>query len=127
MAIQPRESRCRIGRAAEEGCESLDVADIVVAILLAEIARSCLRSCAGVVDCWASRSSRCSCLEVEVIGSSILKTGHQSVTACGNLIMRYGYPPAALPAQRAPASAGSFVKPFRPSTAHASGSSVNSS
>jgi hypothetical protein len=30
--------RCRIGRAAEEGCESLDVADIVVAGLLAEIA-----------------------------------------------------------------------------------------
>jgi len=29
---------CRIGRAAEEGCESLDVADIVVAGLLAEIA-----------------------------------------------------------------------------------------
>jgi hypothetical protein len=31
-------SHCAIGRAAEEGCESLDLADIVVASLLAEIA-----------------------------------------------------------------------------------------
>src|SRR6476620_4109781 len=32
--------RCCVGRATEEGCESLDVADIVVARLLAEIAHA---------------------------------------------------------------------------------------
>src|SRR5262245_55090091 len=67
--------RCRVGRAAEEGCESLDVPDIIVARLVAELAHGHVfeHAAAQIADGLLAHRKG-SCLEVEVPNPSILKT-----------------------------------------------------
>jgi hypothetical protein len=78
--------RCRVGRATEEPGERLDVADIVVAGLLAELAyRHIFEHAAAKIADGLVAHRRAPVLRLEVANPSILKTErpprHQPLTA----------------------------------------------
>src|SRR6184192_1848708 len=94
--------RCRIRRAAEKGCKGSDVADIVVASLLAEIAHAHVfdHALAQWTDgLLAHRGAPV--LRWRFLNPLILKTGHRPVTALGLPVHMHPLPLAPLFARSA--------------------------